>query len=181
MNDLRNKGKIFEEDFIKSVPKHCYLHRIKDTSQSYQKSENTKFTRNNPCDFFMFDTINRLFYAIECKSTKSKSMNYQTNKDDDSSKMIKYHQIESLKKISNFNGTVAGLLLNFRNDDTNLQRTYFIHINDFENMRRKLDKKSFNEMDLILNKAIKIQGNKKRTRYSWDIEEFLNSNNETVL
>ena len=40
-------------------------------------------------------------------------------------------------------------------------------------MIKKLNKKSFDEIDLINNGAIKINGLKKRTRYAWDINEFL--------
>ena len=41
-------------------------------------------------------------------------------------------------------------------------------------MIKKIGKKSFNEMDIILNGAIKVHGQKKRVRYRWDIESFLN-------
>jgi hypothetical protein len=36
-----------------------------------------------------------------------------------------------------------------------------------------IDKKSFNEIDLLtVGKAMKIQGNKKITRWNWNIEDF---------
>ena len=35
----KNSGKVFEDDFRKSVPDYCFLHRLKDTAQSYNKSK----------------------------------------------------------------------------------------------------------------------------------------------
>lgn len=168
---LKNVGKIFEEDFKKSIPSYCMVHRLKDTAQSYNRNVNTRFTWNNPCDFFIFSSQSHNLYAIECKSTKYKSMAFQTEKDD-TEKMIKYHQIQSLSDLSKYDGIVAGFLFNFRDEDNDSQRTYFQNINDFNRMCDEIQKKSFNEMDLILNGAVKINGNKKRTHYMWNIEEL---------
>ena len=41
-------------------------------------------------------------------------------------------------------------------------------------MVKAIGKKSFNEMDLLLNYAIKIVGTKKRVNYTWDIDSLLN-------
>ena len=115
-------------------------------------------------------------FAIECKSTKYKSMSFQIDKNDKSTKMIKYHQIDSLTDMSKYNGVRAGFILNFRDEVHNMERTYFQDIKDFNNMCKKINKQSFNEMDLILNGAIKIEGIKKRVHYTWNIDEFLSSN-----
>lgn len=167
----KNEGKKFEEDFSSSVPSYCYVHRLRDSAQSYNNNEETSFSWDNECDFFVFNDETRIFYAIECKSTKYKSMSVQLNEDDKSSKMVKLHQIESLKKISKYKNTVAGLLLNFRDENNDNQRTYFIDIKNFIGMMNQINKKSFNELDLLtVGKAIKIQGEKKRTRYRWNLE-----------
>ena len=168
-----NSGKQFELDFSSSIPSYCFTYRLKDTAQSYNNSKQTRFTWNNMCDFFIYDSISRLFYAIECKSTKYKSMSFQSNKYDDSSKMIKYHQIESLTNILKYNGIVSGLILNFRDEKNNVERTYFQSIEDFNRMTKEINKTSFNELDLILYNAIKIAGEKKRIHYRWNIDDFL--------
>lgn len=175
---MTNSGKRFEEDFSKSIPQYCFLHRLKDTAQSYNNSGKTRFTWNNPCDFFLFNSNSRLFYAVECKSTKYKSMSVQVDKDDKSSKMIKYHQIESLTNMSEYDGIVAGLILNFRDEGKGVERTYFQLITDFNRMIKEINKVSFNEMDLILYNAIKINGVKKRVRYYWNMDEFFKNMNE---
>ena len=171
-----NSGKRFEEDFAKSVPQYCFLHRLKDTAQSYNNSKTTRFTWDNPCDFFMFDSNTHLFFAIECKSTKFKSMNFQVDENDKSTKMIKYHQLKSLVDMAKYNGIVAGLFINFRGENDDNQRLYFVRIDNFYKMINQINKASFNEIDLIMyGSAIKIQGAKKRTRYAWDIDGFLKS------
>lgn len=166
---MKNMGKVFEEDFKKSVPDYCMVHRLKDTAQSYNNSKKTKFTWENPCDFFVFSTKTHTLFAIECKSTKYKSIAYQVNKDD-GTKMIKYHQIKSLNELSDYDGIISGFIFNFRDEEKNLQRTYFQNIIDFNKMCKDIAKKSFNEMDLLLNNGIKINGEKKRTRYIWNID-----------
>lgn len=170
-----SSGKQFEKDFSSSIPSYCFLHRLKDTAQSYNKSENTQYTWNNPCDFFILDSNSRLFYAIECKSTKHKSMSVQINKDDESSKMVKYHQIESLTKIAEYNGVIAGFFLNFRDEKNKTERLYFINIIDLNRMMEEIGKVSFNEIDIILHNGIKISGTKKRVHYTWDLDTFFKS------
>lgn len=175
----KNEGKIFEDDFKESVPSYCYVHRLRDSAQSYNNSEKTKFAWDNECDFFIWDSDVHLFYAIECKSTKYKSMSVQLDKNDKSSKMIKFHQIESLKKISKYDGAIAGFILNFRTDEIGIQRTYFISVQAFLDMLEKINKKSFNELDLItVGNAIKIKGEKKRVHWKWDLDSFLQSQSQ---
>lgn len=173
-----NYGKRFEEDFASSAPDYCYVHRLKDSAQSYNDSEETSFSWDNECDFFIWNSKSRTFCAIECKSTKYKSMSVQLDKEDKSSKMIKLHQIESLEKISKYDGTMSGFVFNFHDENNDNQRTYFIEVNHFISMMKLIDKKSFNEIDLLtVGGATKIQGFKKRTRWYWHLEEFFNSYN----
>jgi hypothetical protein len=175
---MKNFGKQFEKDFSSSIPSHCYVHRLRDTAQSYNSSKNTSFTWSNECDFFVFDGNSHLFYAIECKSTKYKNFSVQVNKDDDSSKMIKFHQIESLTNMSKYDGLIAGFCFNFRDEKNNCQRTYFQEISNFNRMMKEISKVSLNEMDLLLYNAIKINGEKKRVNYIWNMDEFFVNMNE---
>ena len=167
-----NVGKQFEKDFSSSVPSYCYLHRLRDSAQSYNNSKNTKFAWDNECDFFIWDSKHCLFYAIECKTTKFKSMSVQLDKEDKSQKMIKYHQIESLTKISKFDGAKAGLFLNFRDEKNGTERTYFMDITDFNKMMKTINKVSCNEIDILMNNGIKIQGEKKRIHFKWYLDDF---------
>lgn len=172
---IKNSGKLFEDDIRKSFPKDCLVHRLRDTAQSYNNSSKTSFTWNNECDFFVFDTKNRIFYCLELKSTKFKTMNWQVSKEDLSSKMIKYHQIEALTTFANYSNVMAFFVFNFRDDTSGNQKTYFQNIKDFHRMIKEIKRKSFDEVHLIQYGARKLTGIKKRTRYSWDIKEILDT------
>ena len=175
---MQNSGKLFEQQFKKSVPEYCLLQRLNDSAQSFKKSGFARFTPNNPCDFFMFDSKSRTLYCIECKSTKYKSMGFEDiNCEEEQNKMIHKHQILSLIKFSGYVGVVGCFLFNFRDENNNMERTYFQDIDNFNKMCGSINKSSFNEMDLILNGAIKIEGNRKRLYYIWDIDGLLNKLN----
>lgn len=173
-----NTGKIFEQDFKDSVPEKSLLIRLPDPPQSFEKRSDTRFSHKNPCDYVIFDTVGKKLYCLELKTTKSKSMSFDDiTMDKPQGKLIKKHQIESLLKFSKFDDVVAGFVCNFRDEKNDVERTYFIDIKLFISMTNGLDKKSFNEMDLILNKAIRINGKKKITHYRWDVGELFNSMN----
>lgn len=174
----KNVGKRFEEDFKNSVPSDCFIHRLKDSAQSYSNSSDTLFSWDNPFDYFLFDCRARTLYCLELKSTKSTSISYQQCKEDNSKRMIKWHQIQSLIDASKYDNIVSGLVLNFRNESNNDQRTYFFEINDFIKTKKSNDKHSINEIDILMNGGKKIHGNIKRTRYHWDIESFLRDYNK---
>ena len=181
MQGKGNKGKIFEDSIKQSIPDYCMTHRLRDSGQAFTTHSQTRFSWDNECDFFIFDDRHILLYAVECKSTKFKSMSYETEEEYEynkaskikSNRMIKYHQIQSLTNFSKFKNIVSGLFLNFRDDDKNFQRTYFLNIKDYNLMVQTLGKKSIDEIDILRHNAVKINGVLKRTRYAWDLNEFL--------
>ena len=172
--NMKNKGKIFEEDWKKSNPENSFLVRLHDSPQVFNQSDLTKFTVENMCDYISFDTTGCKLYCMELKSTCQKAMSFQTDENDRSNKMIKWHQIKSLRKAGAYRNIVSGFVLNFRcfeDDKTKyFQTTYFMKIDDFDKMIQTCDKKSFNLIDVIKNGGIKVDGERKRTRYSWDID-----------
>lgn len=173
-----NIGKVFEDDFRSSIDKNrCLLIRLNDQPQAFAKT--AKFSLKPPCDFILYDSKMNLLVPLELKTTKYKSMGYEDiNEENPKNAMIHKHQLEKLLEFSQYNGVKAGLLLNFRTEDTNIQRTYYISIQSFLDMCKKIGKKSVNEIDLInVGKAIKIDGVKKRTRYVWNINQLLDSLN----
>ena len=174
----KNEGKIFEDDFRSSIDKdRCLLIRLNDQPQSYAKT--ARFSLKPPCDFILYDSQTRLFIPIELKTTKYRSMSYENiNEENPNNAMIHKHQLERLLEFSKYDGVKAGLLLNFRTDETKIQRTYYISILNFLDMCQKINKKSANEIDLLsIGKAIKVNGTKKRSRYIWNINELLDSLN----
>ena len=170
----KNEGKIFEDDFRSSTDKdRCLLIRLNDQPQSYAKT--ARFSLKPPCDFILYDSQTKLFVPLELKTTKYRSMSYENiNEENPNNAMIHKHQLESLLEFSKYDGVKAGLLLNFRTDETKIQRTYYISIQNFLDMFQKINKKSVNEIDLLsIGKAIKVNGIKKRSRYIWNINELL--------
>lgn len=173
----QNEGKKFEGIIKDSMPDYVKVTRLPDPPQSFTQRSDTKFSKKNPYDFECFDTVDRTLYCLELKTTSQKYMSYHTceqDEKDNKSANIQWHQIDGLTKASKYQNVIAGFLLNFRLENGD-QLVYFFNIKDFNKMMKNANKKSFNIMDCVLNGAIKIQGEKKRTRYKWDIDSFLKS------
>ena len=66
------------------------------------------------------------------------------------------------------------IMFNFRLDSGE-QLLYFMNIKDFNKFRKSTDKKSINIIDVSLNGGIKINGEKLRVNYRWNLDEFLKS------
>lgn len=98
--------------------------------------------------------------------------------DEKQNKMIHKHQILSLLDFAKFENVMAGFIFNFRDEVHDMERTYFQDAESFAKMCKSINKSSFNEMDLILNGAVKIHGTKKRVKYVWNIDEFLSLKHE---
>lgn len=179
----KNSGKVFEESVKKCIPEYALLIRLPDPPQSFTKRNDTRFSHKNPCDYICFDTNSRTLYCLELKSTKNKSISYEDiNTDKEENKMIHKHQILGLKNFSKYKNVRAGFIFNFRHfeDDKEkyLEKTYFQSIENFLKMIDKINKKSFDEADLILyGNAIVINGEKKRTRFYWNFDEFFKNMN----
>lgn len=128
-----NPGKIFEEDFKRSVPKTVMCLRIPDPI-AHMPDDKLAFGARCPFDFILFKTPR--MYALELKSTGDSSISFEG-----CNPMIKQHQIDALQKVAPFHELYPGFLLNFRRT----QATYFIHINSFLAWRDLLHVKSINE------------------------------------
>ena len=172
-----NSGKKFETIIKNNVPDYFKLVRIPDPPQSFTKREDTKFSKKNPYDYEAFDSLHRISYSLELKSVAQKYLSYHINEDEEKDGKyanIQWHQIEGLTKASNYNNCVAGFLMNFRLDNGE-QLLYFLDIKDFNKFRQGTDKHSINIMDISLNGGVKINGDKLRVNYRWDLNEFLES------
>ena len=169
---MKNVGKVFEERIRISVPTYCLYYRLPDSPSSFgQDSSKVRFTLHTPFDVMMFDTKDRILYALELKSTKAKSMSFEDSniKGKQPSKMIHKHQIWGLLDFAKYDCVDAGFLFNFRDEDNNIERTYYQSVNDFIIMCDEIGKKSFNEKDLMNYEVIEVQGIKKRVNYSWNL------------
>lgn len=148
--------------------------RLPDPPQSFNKTDALRFSWKNPCDMFLFNGKTRVFYALEAKSSKSKSFSYELEKGTYKTANIHFHQIDGLRNLSKINYTVCGFIFNFRYEDKDIEKTYFQEIYDFDDMVLHLNKKSFNENDLLNFNPILIEQTKLRTNYKYNIDKFLN-------
>ena len=159
-NISKNEGKKFEEDIKSSVPDNCWIYRLRDNASSFANGTNTRFTSSNICDYILLDDITKTLFLVECKSTNGTSIPLT---------MIRENQIEGLKDASKHN-LVAGLLVNFRNEKND---TFFILMDKYLEMIESLNKKSFNIHDLEEIGATRIESEKKRTRYRYNINKMI--------
>lgn len=185
--DMQSKGKKFEKQFKDSIPEYCMEYKLPDPPQSFNQdnSNGIRFSWKNPCDFFVFDDKNVILYALELKSTKSKSISFEDWRIDKNikqpKKMIHRHQIEALIEFDKkYENMICGFVFNFRDEQNNMERTYFQHINDFVEMCNKFTKLSFNEIDLIMAGHLTINGTKKRVNYTWNIDDMLTKLNANL-
>lgn len=173
----KNSGKNFESIIKSNSPSYLKVTRIPDPPQSFTKRSDTRFSKKNPYDFECFDSKNRINYCLELKTTAQKYMSYHTCENDEKENKganIKWHQIEGLTKASEYDNVIAGFFLNFRLDSGE-QLLYFMNIKDFNKFRKNTNKHSLNIIDVSLNGGIKINGEKLRVNYKWNIDGFLES------
>lgn len=161
-----NVGKIFENNFKKSIPRNVFYLRLKDSASSFgQDSIATRFTLRNPYDALLFD--GNYLYTLELKSTSGTSFSFQRERDK-KSRMIKYHQIKGLLNSGQYDNIYSGFVFDFRES-----KTYFLSISNFVNFMNNTNKVSINEKDIIQHNGIVIQKRKKIKNYSYDIELLL--------
>ena len=174
----KNQGKVFEEQFKKSVDKTGILfERFPDSNKFGQGGGNTRFTLNSPCDCFMFDSY--YLYYLELKHTKNTSISFNQppyEKVKNKTLMIKPHQVKSLMERSKYPNVICGLILDFEDRETKSKTieggTYFIEINTFVGWCASVDKKSINQEDCELI-GIKVDRTKKKVNYTYDIEKLI--------
>lgn len=119
----------------------------------------------------MFDGFH--FFCLELKTVAGKSISFERTKKDKGE--IHYHQIEYLKNCSQYQNIIPGLIIDFRGTDN----TWFLHINQWDDLINSITKKSFNETDLIsYSHPILISKKKLRVNYRYDVEKFIYDSTE---
>lgn len=169
----RNVGKQFEDNFKKSVPDYVLSHRPPDSAQAFDVGSTNKlrFSRHSPCDLMVFDGSRNLFLTLELKTFQG-SCSFERDKSEKG--IVHYYQIKNLKDFAQYNRVISGLVLDFRSSDN----TYFLNINQWDDFISHIEKKSFNEKDLLeYASPILIHKEKLKINYRYDLESFLNDVN----
>lgn len=162
----KNTGKIFEQNWKKSVPDKIFYFRPPDSAQSFGMNQNLRFSAKSPCDCFIYD--GDILFTLELKSVGTKSISFEREQSDRG--VIHKHQIDTLQKFSSYKNVISGFIFDFRLSD----ETYFCEVNDFIHMINNIGKKSFNEMDLLkLCSPVKIKKRKLKVNYKYDVSNFI--------
>lgn len=164
-----NIGKQFEVNFKKSAPDYVLLYRLPDSAQSFGTNSILRFSRKSPFDYLMWDSQRHILYALELKTVKGISISFERDKEE--KREIHYHQIKGLNEWNKYDGIICGFIIEFRK----IEKTVFIGIDSFNKLIASINKSSFNYADLVESKLdyIIIPQTKKRTQYSYDIEQLL--------
>ena len=155
-----NQGKLFENQFKKSVSKldGVWLYRFNDGTGSWDSGQKTRFQTSNVCDFGMF--CRRTLFLLELKSHNGKSLPHSA---------IRENQIVGLKDSANYDGIVAGLLVFF----SDLSRCFFLDARlvyaHWKSSGRKSIPVSFFEEN-----GIEVPCKKLRVNYLYDIGFLIN-------
>lgn len=170
----KSVGKVFEENWKKSVPENIWIYRPPDAAQSFNQSSNLRFSQKSPCDYMMFDGYH--FFCLELKSVAGKSISFERTKKDKG--VIHYHQIEYLKSCLNYKNIISGLIIDFRGTGN----TWFIHINRWDALINSITKKSFNESDLLsYSHPLLISKKKLKVNYKYDVDKFVQEMTEAEV
>ena len=157
----KSVGKIFEEEVKASFPKDFYVERYKDDTAGFKGVA-------NPADFRLYKYP--LLFLLELKSHKGKSIPLDT---------IRGSQLKEMKKSNHHIGIYCGFLLNYRD----LEETYYIsfsalvaeyytvnHKGEFE---VKLGGRKSIPVDWCREVGTRIDQKKKKVRYTYDLERWL--------
>lgn len=170
---MPNIGKIFESGVKKSMPDYVLLCRLPDPAQSFGGGNNLRFSNKSPFDYIAWDSKNRILYALELKTVKGKSISFE--RDSSQHGEIHYFQIKGLSDWQRFDWVIAGFLIEFREIET----TIFLSIDSFNELIRKIDKKSFRLSDIQENNIpYFIVPQKKKIKYFTYDMDYLFSNFE---
>ena len=113
------------------------------------------------------------FFCLELKSVAGKSISFERDKKDKG--VIHYHQIEYLKSCLSYQNAIPGLLIDFRGTDN----TWFLHIKEWDDLINSIDKKSFNESDLLsYSHPTLISKKKLKVNYRYDVDKFIQDTTE---
>ena len=162
----KNVGKVFEDNWKKSCPNWLFVYRPPDASQSFDMGSKLRFSNKSPCDYFLYN--GERLWTIELKSVAGTSISFEREKEDNG--VIHFYQVENLKNFSEYKNVISGFLVDFRGSDN----TYFLNIKEWDDLINSIDKKSFNETDLLkFANPVLIDKKKLKVNYKYNVEKFL--------
>lgn len=154
---MKNKGKVFEESFKKSVPDDILYYRFKDGTANWQHNNLVRFQAKNICDCMLYDGDILVF--AELKNHKGKSIPFSC---------IRENQIKELSMYQYYKNTKCVVIINFED----LEECYCLFIADLSHFIRTGDRKSI-PIEICREIGIKIENKRLRTNYRYDIKKMM--------
>ena len=165
-------GKIFEQNWKASIPEGIFVYRPPDAAQSFQSNSNLRFSLRSPCDYFIYN--GEYLWALELKSVAGTSISFE--RCDNDKGVIHDYQIKTLKKMSTYPNVISGLIIDFRGSDN----TYFLSIDYWDQLINSINKKSFNEQNLLdYSSPICIDKKKLKVNYRYNVVKFLHDSSKS--
>ena len=155
---MKNKGKIFEESFKKSVPDDILYYRFKDGTANWKHNDIVRFQAKNICDCMIYNGEELIF--IELKNHKGKSIPI---------KCIRENQREELLRYSKYKNTKCVIVINFED----LEECYCLKIKDVDDFINKENRKSIS-IEYCKEVGIMVNMKKLINNYRYDIESMIN-------
>lgn len=160
---MRNLGKIFEDNFRKSVPEDVFFYRFRDSGSSFYGGNNgLRFTPSNIADNMLF--FDGCLLLNELKSHKGKSIPISCI---DGNK-TKHRQIIDMLEANRHHNVFSNLIVFF----SDVERCFVINIEEFDNFVRCDQRKSI-PLSFFEENGIEIEVTKKRTNYTFNLNKWL--------
>lgn len=161
---MKNSGKIFEEDFRKSLDlndPNLFYYRFKDSPSNFgnaqQGNQFIRFTNNNICDCMVF--YKGKLFLNELKSHKGKSLPLSC---------IREKQLIELSNVIGKKNVYPMLIIFF----SDIEETYAIKMSDVNEFIGNFERKSI-PLLFAREKGFKIDCRKKLTHYTFEVIDFL--------
>lgn len=155
---MKNKGKIFEESFKRSVPDDILYYRFKDGTANWEHNNIVRFQAKNVCDCMIYNGEELIF--IELKNHKGKSIPI---------KCIRENQREELLRYSKYKNTKCVIVINFED----LEECYCLKIKDVDDFINKENRKSI-PIEYCKEVGIMVNMKKLINNYRYDIKSMIN-------
>lgn len=167
---MKNLGKIFEENWKKSVPEYIFYYRFRDSGSSfYGGNQGLRFSVSNIADCFLQDPFTGL-HLIEQKNHKGKSIPLSciigTRRNDKPT--TKERQIDDLYDASKYASVYAHLIVFF----SDVERCFALPISKLKLFINTEERKSI-PIEYFEQYGDEIEVTKLRTNYRFNIEKWL--------
>ena len=158
-----NSGKVFENEFQKSLSNKLWCYRFRDGTSSWSGGTNTRFQSTNICDFEVYNPYTRQLFYLELKTVKGVSIPFNNIKD---------NQIEGLLDSRKY-GIISGLLINMNS------RVYWLDIIDFVTFKNTTERKSL-PLEYLKEKGLFIPSHKLQKYYRYDLDKLFEMRSDRI-